>query len=376
MRIPFSKPWITKNDINSVNKALKNRWLSNGPNLKKFEETMSKFLNVKYSMGVSSGTSGLHLALKVLNLKPGDEVIVPTLTFVATVNAVLYCDAKPVLADVCNDTFNIDPLEIKKRISKRTRAIIVVHYGGQTCQMDKISKFCKKKNIFLIEDCAHALGSKFKNKFCGSIGNIGIFSFYPTKIITTGEGGMVTTNDPHIAEKIRKLRSHCLSITAEKREKLTEWKYDVTGLGYNYRMSELNAALGLSQLRRIKIILSKRKKIAKKYDKYLLKISGIKIPKINIDCDHVFHLYTIIIDSHYPLTRDQLFEKFVKKGIGSSIQYIPIHKFKYLKNFVSFKNKDFPIANNLNKKIISLPIFPQMKDVEIRKVVNIIKKYA
>ena len=205
MKIPFSRPWITNEDVSAVKRALKNRWLTNGPFLKSFENNFCRKIKTKHAIGVSSATAGLHLAMRSLNVKEGDEVIVPTMTFAATANAVIYCGATPVLADIDPDTFNVKPLEIKKKITKRTKAVIVVHYGGQSCEMEEISKICDEKRIPIVEDCAHALGATYKKQNCGTIGKIGVFSFYPTKIITTGEGGMVITNDSYVADRIVKL---------------------------------------------------------------------------------------------------------------------------------------------------------------------------
>jgi len=205
MKIPFFIPWITEKDKKCVNRALNQRWLTNGPHLNKFEEKISRFIGTKYALGVSSATHGLHLTLRSLGIGTNDEIIVPTFTFAATSDVVSYCGAKPILADVDLETFNILPSEISKKITKKTKAIIVVHYGGQACDMDEILKLAKKHGLHIIEDCAHALGSKFRNKMCGKIGIAGCFSFYPTKIITTGEGGMITTNSDNLSKKSKLL---------------------------------------------------------------------------------------------------------------------------------------------------------------------------
>lgn len=372
MKIPFSHPWITNEDVLAVKKSLRNQWLSNGPNLHEFENNFRKTLQVKHALGVSSATAGLHLALRALNIQPGDEVIVPTMTFAATANAAIYCGAIPILVDVEYDTLNISVQEINRKITKRTKAIIAVHYGGQSCDMSEIMKICKKKGIKLVEDCAHALGTTYQNKHCGTIGDVGVFSFYPTKIITSGEGGMVVTNDNSVAEKIIKLRSHGINISADKREKYGQWYYEIDDLGYNYRLDEMSAALGNSQLKRYKIGIQKRREIAHTYDEYLQNIDGIIIPKRFSKSNHVFHLYAIKIEDHYPLSRDQLFTHLAKNGIGCSVQYTPIHRFSYTKKYTKFNDMDFPTANNLYKKILCLPIFPGMTKSQVKKVVNIL----
>ncbi len=352
---------------------MNNRWLTNGPFLKKFEKNFARILKSKFSIGVTNATSGLHLAVKSLGIKKGDEVIVPTLTFAATANSVIYCGAKPILADIDERTFNISPEEIKKKITKRTKAVIVVHYGGQSCEMEKISNICKNKGVKIIEDCAHSLGTTFKKMKCGTIGKIGVFSFYPTKIITTAEGGMIVTNDSQIAKKINKLRSHAIDIPSDKREKDAKWRYNIEELGFNYRLDELSAALGFSQLQRYNQANSKRQKIAKMYDDYLKKIDGITIPYRLKNSSHIFHLYTIKVGEEFPVSRDELFLKLAKKGIGASVQYTPLHKFPYMKNFSNFKNNDFPVANKIYDEIISLPLFPQMTKQQVNTVIKNIK---
>jgi perosamine synthetase len=371
LKVPYFVPWITKEDKKSLMDVLNQRWLTNGPILQKFEYAFSKFIKSKYSIGVSNATHGLHLCLRSLGVGPGDEVIVPTMTFASTADVVTYCGAKPILVDVDMDTFNVSTFQIKKKINKKTKAIMPVHYGGQACDMDEIISISKKFSLKIVEDCAHALGSTYDKKKCGNIGDLGCFSFYPTKIITTGEGGMVTTNSLQLSKKISQLRSHGMSKLPPEREKSAAWKYDIVDLGYNYRLDEIRASLGYSQFQRISEINRLRIKIAKKYDLQLAKIKGVIIPKRKTNRNHIYHLYTIKITDDFPLTRDELFIKLNKFGIGSSVQYPPLHLMTYNKN--KFKKSEFPNANQLKDQIISLPIFPTMKNVDINYVVSTIK---
>jgi len=372
MKVPYFVPWITPDDTKSVTSAMKNRWLTFGPNLAKFEKKFSKYIGTSYSLGVSSATHALHMSMHSIGIRPGDEVIVPTMTFAATADAVTYCGGKPVLVDVELDTMNIDPLEIKRNISKKTKAIIPVHYGGQSCDMDDIIYISKKYGLSIVEDCAHALGSKFQNKFCGNIGKIGCFSFYPTKVITTGEGGMLTTNNKNIFSKIKLLRSHGMTILPSERENKAKWRYDIVETGYNYRLDEIRSSLGLSQFSRIKSINKMRQKIAKKYDAGLGKVKGILIPKIKEERNHIFHLYTIKVQKDYPITRDELFLKLHKKGIGTSVQYYPLHLLSYMKENKNKKSK-FSNANILKDQVLCLPIFPKMTEKQIDYVISCIK---
>lgn len=370
LKVPFFRPWVSEDDKKAVTKALDSRWLTNGPNLKNFEKGINNFIGTKFSLGVGSATHALHLAVKSLGIGNGDEVIVPTFTFAATANAAIYCGAKPVFVDVQPDTFNISPDCIEKKISKRTKAIIVVHYGGQACDMDEILKISSKYSIKIIEDCAHALGSTYRNNKCGNIGQIGCFSFYPTKVITTGEGGMLTTNNKKLYQQALLFRSQAMSVSAVEREKQSTWKYDIVDLGFNYRMDEMRASLGSSQLKRINKINKKRIDIAKKYDELIEKINGLTIPSIKHHRNHIYHLYTIKIEKKYPISRDKLFNKLSKKGIGTSVQYFPLHLMSYYKKNYKIKNNDFQIANSLKDKVLSLPIFPGMTDQEINYVVS------
>lgn len=370
MKVPYFLPWITSEDKKAVMKALKQRWLTNGPILRKFEKEVQKFVGTKYSSGVGSATHALHLVMKSLGIGPGDEVIVPTFTFAATANSVTYCGAKPILVDVDLDTFNISPTAIKNKITKKTKAVIVVHHGGQACEMDKISSITNNHGLYLVEDCAHALGATYRKKKCGSIGDAGCFSFYPTKIITTGEGGMVTTNNQSIFKKVVLLKNQGMNILPTKREKTAQWRYDVVDLGYNYRLDEIRSSLGVSQLQRVNEINKRRIMIAKKYDKLISKIKGISIPKTKSGRNHIYHLYTIKIMKDYPLTRNKLFSKLHGAGIGTSVQYYPLHLMSYFKKEYHGKADEFKVANRLKDEVLSLPIYPKMTTKQINYVVS------
>ena len=372
MNVPYFEPWITTQDKKSVMESLNSRWLTNGPFLQKFEKIVSTFLKTKFTIGTSSATTSLHLSLRALGIKPGDEVIVPTNTFAATENAVLYCGATPILTDVDLDTFNISVADIKKKITRKTKAIIPVHYGGQSCDMKEINNIAKKFNLKVVEDCAHALGATYKNKKCGSFGVCGCFSFYPTKIITTGEGGMVSTSNNSIAKKINLLRSQGMSTSAKSRESTGSWKYDVVDVGYNYRIDEMRCALGFSQMQRIDQINKLRIRVAKKYDKALSKIQGLILPINKKDRNHIYHLYSIRITSDYHLTRDELFAKLHKLGVGCSVQYIPLHQMSYNKKIIQ-KNHKFPNADLIKNQVLCIPIYPKITDKQIQKVISILK---
>ena len=377
MKIPYFRPWITNEDKKEVKKVLDQRWLTNGPILKKFEAEFSKFQKTKFSLGVSSATHGLHLCLKAIGIKPGDEVIVPTMTFAATADVVTYCGAKPVLVDIDEDTLNISTSAILDKINKKTKAIIPVHYGGQSCDMDKIQSIANKFKLKIVEDCAHALGSTYNGKKCGSIGDISCFSFYPTKIITTGEGGMITTNSSGLVKKVNLLRSHGMNHLPTKREKSALWNYDIVDLGYNYRLDEIRATLGLSQLKKIQLMNKKRRNAFKYYNKFLKNIPGVSIPSEKDLNNHACHLYVLrILKNKFPISRNQLFKKLLSAGIRTTVHYKPLNKFLIYRKLGLTRDK-LVNSNKLYDEIISLPLYPDIKKQEqdiVIKTISLIQK--
>jgi dTDP-4-amino-4,6-dideoxygalactose transaminase len=370
MKVPYFEPWISNDDKNYVMKSLNQRWLTNGPFLHKFENKFKQYIQTNYSIGVGSATHALHLVLNSLSITNNDEIIVPTFTFTATANAVKYCGATPILTDVDYDTFNISYDHIKNKITKKTKGIIVVHYGGQSCDMNPILELCKKHNLFVIEDCAHALGSTYMKTKCGNIGNAGCFSFYPTKIITTGEGGMITTNNLKIFKNSSILKSQGMNISAKEREEKSKWKYDVIKLGNNYRLDEIRSALGFSQLKRVEEMNKRRISIAKLYNQAISKINGLTIPATKTDRNHIYHLYTIKVEKNYPLTRNELYEKLSKNKIGTSVQYVPLHQMSLYKKDYQNKKENFINSNKLKNQVLSLPIFPTMTKNQVKYVIS------
>jgi perosamine synthetase len=357
--IPFFVPWITAKDKKAVQEALSSRWLTGGPRAKDFESAFADFVGTKYAVAVNSCTAALHLAMRVLDVGPGDEVIVPDLTFAATANAAIFCGAKPVFADVDEETFNISPTEIAKKISSKTKAIIPVHYGGQPCDMKEILEIADDHHLSIVEDCAHSLGAEYAGKETGTFGLMGCFSFYPTKMITTMEGGMITTNDQKIEKRLRIMREHGMNRNALERELGTTWRYDVVDLGYNYRLTDAQAAMGISQLKRLGEGIKRRRRIAKYYDIQLSSSDlGITVPVRAPDRSHVFHLYTIKYKkSKNGPTRNELFKGLSAAGIQSSVHYTPLHLMSYYRRLLK-KSESFPNAEKIFEQILSLPLYP------------------
>ena len=373
IHVPFFSPWITKSDKKAIIRALDSPLLTSGPKLERFEKEFAKFTGAKYAVGVSNATSALQLSLKSCGIKKGDEVIIPDLTFVATANAISNNGATPVLADVNTDDYNILVSSIKKKITLKTKAILPVHFAGKVCDIKEIKKIADKNNLILIEDCAHAIGAWYRNKHVGTFGNAGCFSFYPTKNITTIEGGMIITNSKKIAEYTRSLRNHGITRSLTQRySKGKPWDYDVMEAGYNYRLDEIRASLGISQLKRIRKLNLLRRKAVGYYNSKLQNIEGIIIPKLAEKNTDAHHLYVIrVIERKFKISRDKLYQKLLENGIRATVHYKPLHQ---LSAYKSPRNKNLKNATSCYKEIISLPLYPQISKFEQDRVVSTITK--
>jgi len=380
MDIPFHKPYITEEEIKEVVNTLKNGWLTMGKKTIEFENKFREYISSKNSIAVSSCTAGLHLALKVIGLKEGDEVIVPTTTFVATAEVVNYFKAKPVLVDVERDTHLIDVEKIEKAITPKTKAIIPVHFSGQPADMDEILDIARKYNLYVIEDAAHALPAWYKGKKIGTIGDITAFSFYATKTLATGEGGMVTTDNDEWAERIRILRLHGISKDAWKRySKEGSWEYDVLENGYKYNITDIQSALGIAQLNKLEFMWKKRERIAEIYNKYFSKCEELIIYKVKRDRISSWHLYPLKLNlESLKINRNQFIEELKKRGIHTSVHFIPLYRFTYYRK-LGYDSRNFPNSEWVFNREISLPIYPSMTDEEvayvIENVIALIKKY-
>ena len=374
VKYPAYEPWISNADKQIVNKALEQSMLTLGPQLEKFEASFCKYTKSKYAIAVSNGTAALHLSLKALGIKEHDEVIIPDLTFVADASAVLASNAKPVVVDINKNNFFLSISNLKKNITRRTKAIIPVHIYGQVCNIDDVLDVARNNNLKIIEDCAHAIGTFYNSKHVGTLGDTGCFSFYPTKNITTAEGGMVTTNSKKIAEKVRQLRSHGMSRSLKSRYSSGyPWVFDITEPGYNYRLDEIRAALGISQLKRIKKINQLRKNAAFYYNSKLQNIPGIILPDMVNDKTHSYHLYTIRITKPFKLSRNQLFKKLKQAGIRTTVYWMPIHKYSAFRKFAHSSN--VKNTSKVYNEILALPLFPNISKKHQDSVINIIKSF-
>ena len=359
IRIPIANPIIEEEEIEEVVKVLKSGFIAQGPKVAEFEEKFAEFVDAKYGIATSSGTTALHVSLLSCGIGEGDEVITTPFTFAATGNSILYTGAKPVFVDINEDTFNIDPDKIEEAITSKTKAIMPVHLYGQSVDMDKITKIAKKHNLFIIEDAAQAHGSIYKDKKVGSMGDMACFSFYPTKNMTTSEGGMITTNNKELAEKARIIRAH-----GETK------RYEHSILGYNFRMTDISAAIGIAQLKKIKSFNQKRINNAEYLTKELKNIKGIATPEVLLEVKHVYHQYTIKIKSG---NRDDWVKFLNENGIGTGIHYpIPIYKQEL---YVDLGYDDeLEITEKSASSVISLPIHPNLNKDDLAMIVKILKE--
>ncbi|MDC0855536.1 UDP-4-amino-4,6-dideoxy-N-acetyl-beta-L-altrosamine transaminase [Candidatus Pelagibacter sp.] len=382
--ISYGRQNIDENDIKSVVKILKSNSITQGKIVSEFGFKIAKFVGAKYGVAVSNGTAALHLSLLALKLKPGDEVITTPITFCATANAVLYNGADIKLADIDPKTLNIDLKEIEKKITKKTKAIIAVDFRGHAANLYEIYYLAKKHKIKVIEDASHSLGSKYKKNGrtfkCGDCNHadLATFSFHPVKHITTGEGGVVTTNNLKLYKKILLLKKHGIDKNQKMlstKKQIGSWKYDMLYLGYNYRLTNFQAALGISQLQKIKYFMSERRKIVNFYNQELKKIKNIILPYEEKGFISNFHLYIIQVKRDKNFNRYSLFNYFKKNKIITQVHYIPLHNLKFYKKKYSFKESDFPFSQQYYNQALSLPLYPGLSQVKINKVVKVLKEY-
>lgn len=370
--IPYGRQSINEDDIKAVEEVLKSDFLTTGPKIAEFERKFADYVGAKYAVAVSNGTAALHIACMAAGIGKGDEVITTPITFAASANCALYCGATPVFADIDPVTYNISPESVESHVTERTKAIIPVHYTGQTCDMDAIHKIADKYNLIVIEDAAHAVGAEYKGKKIGSLSDMIEFSFHPVKHITCGEGGIVTTNREDLYEKLKLFRTHGITREEKFLHKVDgPWYYEQIDLGYNYRITDIQAALGISQLGRIDKFLEKRKKIAAKYDEAFRDFNGIEIPKQAEYSNSAYHLYVIKVDKSI---RKELFEYLRANNIGVNVHYIPVYTFPYYREH-GYENVKCENAEKLYESIISIPIYYDLSDEEQDYVIDKIKEF-
>lgn len=369
-KIPYGRQHIDDDDIQAVVEALQSDYLTTGPRIDAFEKSVTDFCDVRYGIAVSNGTAALHAAMFALDIGPGDEVIVPPMTFAASANCILYMGGTPVFADVTPGTLLIDPAKVKEKITNKTKAIIGVDYAGQPCDWIALNKIAQKHGIALVADGCHALGATLNNTKVGTLASMTVFSFHPVKHIATGEGGMITTDNPKTAEKLRLFRNHGITSDARTREKAGAWFYEMQQLGYNYRMTDIQAALGRSQMNKLEKFLARRREIARYYDK---QFAGTAVTPLSVrkGLEHAYHLYVISVDN-----RDSLYSSLREAGIFAQIHYIPVHLHPYYRKNLGTGKGLCPVAEAAYKKIISLPMFPALTDKDMEYSVKTVLEKA
>ena len=372
IKISLSDIDLRSEEIEAVTDVLRSKWLTMGEITQRFEAAFAEYLGVKHAFAVANGTAALHIAHEVIGVKAGDEVICPSLTFVATANSILYTGGSPVFAEIRGlDDLNISPESIREKITDKTKAITVVHYGGYPCEMDTIMEIARSHHLRIIEDAAHAPGAEYKGKKLGTIGDIGCFSFFSNKNMTTGEGGMVVTDNDEFAERIRLIRSHGMTSLTLDRHKGHAYSYDVMELGYNYRIDEIRAAIGIEQLKRLDKNNSARKEIVELYHNLLKEIDEISVPFCDCPDESSFHILPVLLKSR--VDRKNFQERLKAKGIQTSMHYPPIHLFSFYREKFGYKEGLLPITEEIGRREVTLPLYPQLDQRSVKYIVDEIK---
>jgi len=370
--LPYARQKIEEDDIRAVNEVLRSDFITTGPKVIEFEEFFSDVVEAEYAVSFSSGTAALHGAIYAANIAKDDEVVTSPLSFCATSNCVLYQGGRPLFADVSYDTLNLNPNEVADLVSTRTKAILAVDYGGHPADLDSLAQIAEDSNLLLIEDACHALGAKYKGKPIGGISDMTIFSFHPVKHITTGEGGMVTTNDCDLARRLTLFRNHGIGLDFRQRNLIRTWKYEMTDLGYNYRLTDIASALGISQLRKLPENLKRRREIAAIYNNAFQKIPGLVLPKERSNSISSWHLYPVRFDFNIiKSSQSRIYSDMHAENIGVNVHYIPIYEHPYYKNLGYYKKCS--VADAAYKSIVSLPMFHGMTDFDAADVIETLK---
>jgi dTDP-4-amino-4,6-dideoxygalactose transaminase len=374
--LPFALPHITQAEIDEVVDTLRSGWLTTGPKTKRFESEFARFVTAPHAIAVNSATAAMHLALDALGIREGDEVIVPVYTFTATAEVVVHCRALPVFVDVDPRTCNLDPVQLEKRITPRTRAIIVVHIAGLPAEMDAILAIAQAHHLPIVEDAAHAFPAVYRGRSVGSIGDMTAFSFYATKTLTTGDGGMLTTANPEYAERAAIMALHGISRDAWKRYAFGgSWYYEIMAAGYKYNMTDIAASLGLHQLARCKWLLQRRQEIAQRYTEAFTLIPEVETPPDPVHVVHAWHLYILRLRlERLTLTRNAFIQALTEAQIGASVHFIPLHIQPFFRDTYHLAASDFPQALNAYQRAVSLPIYPGMTDEDVDDVIAAVEQ--
>jgi perosamine synthetase len=373
--LPYGRQSIDESDIQAVVETLRSDWLTTGPKVAEFEEAMAAWVGAKHGVSFSSGTAALHAAAFTAGLQPGDEAITSPLTFAATANCVLYQGATPVFADVLEDSLNLDPELAAARITARTKAILPVDYAGHPADLDSLLQLAERHGLIVIEDACHALGAEYRGRRIGSVAHMTVFSFHPVKHLTTGEGGMVTTDNPVFAETLRRFRNHGISSDARQRQSAGQWHYEMVLLGFNYRLTDVACALGLQQMKKLEANLAQRRQIAARYRAAFRDMSGVFPPQVRDHVNPAWHLFPIRLDlNKLSVGRGEVFKALRAENIGVNVHYIPVHCHPYYRDRFGYEGGEYPVAKAAYERLISLPMFHGMTDGDVEDVVRALGK--
>ena len=368
--LPYGRQSIDESDIQAVVETLRSDWLTTGPKVTEFEEALASRVGAKFAVSFSSGTAALHAAAFAAGLQPGDEAITSPLTFAATANSVLYQGATPVFADVAEDTLNLDPELAAARITARTKVILPVDYAGHPADLDSIMQLAERHGLIVIEDACHSLGAEYRGRRVGSVAHMTVFSFHPVKHLTTGEGGMVTTDNPLFADTLRRFRNHGISSDARQRQSAGQWHYEMVLLGFNYRLTDIACALGLQQIKKLEANLARRRQIAERYAAEFREMPALLPPQTRQDVNPAWHLYPIRLDlTKLSVGRGEIFQALRAENIGVNVHYIPVHRHPYYRDRFGYKGREFPVAEDAYERLISLPMFHGMSDSDVDNVI-------
>ena len=370
--LPYGRQTITDADVAAVVDVLRSDWLTTGPKVGEFEEAFAGFAGARHAVSFSSGTAALHAAVFAAGIEAGDEAITAPLTFCATANAVLYQGGTPVFTDTTDDTLTIDPGAAERAVTARTKAILPIDFAGHPADLDAMLALADRHGLVVIEDAAHALGATYRGRAVGSISHMTVFSFHPVKHLTTGEGGMVTTEDAALANRLRLFRNHGIERDARARQAEGAWFYEMSALGYNYRLPDLNCALGLAQLPRLGANVDRRRAIAARYGAALSGLASITLPTTAPDVGHAWHLYPIRVKP--PVDREEVYRALRAEGLGVNVHYIPVHLHPYYRERFGYRGGEFPVAEAAYHQLISLPMFHGMTDDDVEDVTTAVAK--
>jgi len=370
--IPFCIPWTDRREIRKVTEAVRSGWLTTGPKVQELEEGVARLVRARHAVAVNSCTAALHLALATSGVGPGDEVITSPYTFAATGEAILYLGEKPVFVDIVPETLNNDPREVARAVTRRTRAIIPIHIAGLACDMQPILDLALRRRLLVIDDAAHALGTAIGGRPIGSISDLTCFSFYATKNLTTGEGGLITTGDGRLADRLRRLSLHGLTRNAWKRyTREGSWRYDIVEMGYKYNMTDVAAAIGLAQLRKFPVMQARRRALARRYSRALGAVEAFILPKEMPGTTHAWHLYILgLRRGLLRIGRDEMIEKLRERGIGTSVHFLPLHRHSFYRKTFGYRRGAFPVAEEASGRVLSLPLYPGLSEPAQDRVIE------